>query len=416
MPPRTCATCRYFVPSDPSCTGECGHPARQAISGLVIVRAQELACRRGLHEDDWTAPLTAERRTAAPSYPGKAAEPLVAAAMMEGEPAAAEIHPSRMNGDRLAAWSTTVPAVVAPTDAVLRTRPSFQEVPALVQSGVPDQLPRRELNTDGIPIVRKRSPMVAEAHRAAQIRRERELTRKRAQTPASDRAEAAAPTDTPEPARHRRQAGAAEIERSAHAGGRPNHSSMPKAAGRPPQAEALQDDELTDHAAASVPATTAPAPGESILTGSTIDITLEAESGTPVQPAQDQEPAAAPMGAAPSGREAAGMEPSDRLTQWGAQWLAERRAERPEQRCGTCRDFRAAENLERGWCGCAFAQSYRQFVQPDDLACLGPVGSWWSESDAGWQAKTGPTSSAPTPLADGLIQILAMSKRSGRRR
>lgn len=415
MPPRTCSTCRYFVPSDQSCTGECGHPARQAISGLVIVRAQELACRRGLHEDDWTAPLTVERRTAAPSYPGEAAEPLVAASMAEGEPTAAENHPSRMNGDRLAAWSTTVPAVVAPADAALSSRPSFQAVPVLVQSGVPDQLPRRELNTDGIPIVRKRSPMVAEAHRAAQIRRERELTRKRAPAPANDRAGAAAPTGTPEPSSRGRQAGAAEVERSVHAGGRPNHSSMPKAVDRPLRAKALQDDELTDQAAASIPATTAPTPGKSILIESTMDRTLEAEAGTPVQSAQDQEPAAVPLAAAPSGGEAAGMEPRDRLTQWETQWLAERRAERPEQRCSTCRDFRAAENLERGWCSCVFAQSYRQFVQPDDLACLGPVGSWWSESDAGWQAKAGPTSSAPTPLADGLIQILAMSKRSDRR-
>lgn len=273
----------------------------------------------------------------------------------------------------------------------------------LVQSGVPDQPSRRELNTDGIPIVRKRSPMVAEAHRAAQARREHELNRKRAQASASDRAAAAAPAGTSEPPGHWR-----------HAGDRPNHAAPPKAAGHSPRAEALRDDELPDLAAAAVADTAAPTRRESSPTASDMGITLEAEAGSPVQSPQDQKPEA-PTRAAPSGREAGAVKPSDRLTQWEAQWLVERRAECPEQRCGTCRDFRATENLERGWCGCAFAQSYRQLVQPDDLACLGPVGSWWSESDAGWQAKAGPTSSAPTPLADGLIQILAISKRSGRR-
>jgi hypothetical protein len=136
---------------------------------------------------------------------------------------------------------------------------------------------------------------------------------------------------------------------------------------------------------------------------------MAAASATPSGPESSAEPAGAHEGASPQ-RLAAPIPGSDRLVAWEEEWRAERMAEFPERCCGTCRDYRVSDNPDRGWCGNPFAHSHRQFVQADDLACLSAVGNWWTESDRRWLDKVAPSSTVPTPLADGLIQLLKMKR------
>lgn len=98
---------------------------------------------------------------------------------------------------------------------------------------------------------------------------------------------------------------------------------------------------------------------------------------------------------------------------WSAAWRAAVLAENPEQRCATCRDFRVSDTPGRGWCANQWAFPNRKAVAADSLACLSNLGSWWVGSDQAWLAKAG-TPGAPTPLADGLIQLILEARR-GRR-
>jgi hypothetical protein len=103
------------------------------------------------------------------------------------------------------------------------------------------------------------------------------------------------------------------------------------------------------------------------------------------------------------------------LEEWREEWRAEQLAARPERRCSTCRDFRAAEAPGRGWCVNPYAFPTRQLVEGDSLACLTTLGTWWVASDQRWLSKAGAEPSRPTPLADGLIYLINEA-RSGRRR
>lgn len=58
---------------------------------------------------------------------------------------------------------------------------------------------------------------------------------------------------------------------------------------------------------------------------------------------------------------------------------------RLERICQTCRDFRPAENGERGWCNNKWAFNHRRMVDADDLACRNSLGSWWTPKDESWR-------------------------------
>jgi hypothetical protein len=58
---------------------------------------------------------------------------------------------------------------------------------------------------------------------------------------------------------------------------------------------------------------------------------------------------------------------------------------RQERICQTCRDFRPAENGERGWCNNKWAFNHRRMVDADDLACRNSLGSWWTPKDESWR-------------------------------
>ncbi len=58
---------------------------------------------------------------------------------------------------------------------------------------------------------------------------------------------------------------------------------------------------------------------------------------------------------------------------------------RVERVCQTCRDFRPAENGERGWCNNKWAFNHRRMVDADDLACRNSLGSWWTPKDDSWR-------------------------------
>lgn len=58
---------------------------------------------------------------------------------------------------------------------------------------------------------------------------------------------------------------------------------------------------------------------------------------------------------------------------------------RMERICRTCRDFRPAENGDRGWCNNKWAFSHRRMVDADDLACRNSLGSWWTPKDEVWR-------------------------------
>jgi hypothetical protein len=58
---------------------------------------------------------------------------------------------------------------------------------------------------------------------------------------------------------------------------------------------------------------------------------------------------------------------------------------RLERICQTCRDFRPADNGERGWCNNKWAFNHRRMVDADDLACRNSLGSWWTPKDDVWR-------------------------------
>jgi hypothetical protein len=69
--------------------------------------------------------------------------------------------------------------------------------------------------------------------------------------------------------------------------------------------------------------------------------------------------------------------------------------------CSTCRDFRPAENGERGWCTNKWAFSHRRMVDADELPCETSIGGWWLPHDDHWMSSVDVTAhSQPTPLLD----------------
>lgn len=75
--------------------------------------------------------------------------------------------------------------------------------------------------------------------------------------------------------------------------------------------------------------------------------------------------------------------------------------------CRSCRDFRPAENGERGWCNNNWAFHHRRMVDADDLPCETSFGSWWLPHDDSWLKKADisrhghPTPSFDRWLSDG---------------
>lgn len=72
--------------------------------------------------------------------------------------------------------------------------------------------------------------------------------------------------------------------------------------------------------------------------------------------------------------------------------------------CRTCRDFRPAENGERGWCTNQWAFGHRRMVDADELPCDTSIGGWWLPHDDLWLSALDVSShSQPTPLLDGWL-------------
>jgi hypothetical protein len=92
------------------------------------------------------------------------------------------------------------------------------------------------------------------------------------------------------------------------------------------------------------------------------------------------------------------------------EWRDEELAKHPERRCISCRSYRAAEPPGRGWCVNPYAFPTQQLVDGDDRACLSFLGDWWVQADDHWLEKAG-MPNAPTPLADGLIQLIREARR-----
>jgi hypothetical protein len=69
--------------------------------------------------------------------------------------------------------------------------------------------------------------------------------------------------------------------------------------------------------------------------------------------------------------------------------------------CGTCREFRPAENSERGWCTNKRAFTHRRMVDADELPCETSIGRWWLPHDDLWMSSGDISAhSQPTPLLD----------------
>jgi hypothetical protein len=399
---RKCGTCRHFLPGETGAAGQCGHPERRALLGLVIVRAQELACRRGLNDDDWEATVAiratedeaARRHTPAVTSHAGAGQPREDAALAsQGGPAAEP-------GDVAAPPAGAAPEEQPGGDAV-RRRAGYQGSPPPVQIGGVSRPAYRELTTDGIPIQRRRST-VAEIHTRA---------RSRTRPPRPPAPEAA-----PEPT----GAGAGPLPAAdgvrrvmapppaPQAGPAPAEPARPVAGAAPVRGEsAPRTGALSRPEGMPAPAETAPAAAR----GRERDVppAPPAAAAPPAgTPAHWSVPAALPAGKPPSSSLAASRQA------WREEWRAAELADHPERRCATCRDYRAAETPGRGWCVNPYAFPTRQLVSGDDLACLSGLGSWWVESDQRWLAKAGPPPAQPTPLADGLIQLLKQSRRGQR--
>ena len=69
--------------------------------------------------------------------------------------------------------------------------------------------------------------------------------------------------------------------------------------------------------------------------------------------------------------------------------------------CQTCRDFRPADNGERGWCTNKWAFSHRRMVDSDELPCETSIGCWWLPHDDLWLTTADASAHGqPTPLVD----------------
>jgi hypothetical protein len=79
--------------------------------------------------------------------------------------------------------------------------------------------------------------------------------------------------------------------------------------------------------------------------------------------------------------------------------------------CRTCRDFRPAENGDRGWCQNKWAFNHRRMVDADELPCETSVGGWWLPHDDVWMAAADVSAhSQPTPLLDQWLAARAAAR------
>jgi hypothetical protein len=85
--------------------------------------------------------------------------------------------------------------------------------------------------------------------------------------------------------------------------------------------------------------------------------------------------------------------------------------------CRTCRDFRPAENGERGWCANQWAFSHRRMVDADERTpCEGVLGNWWLPVDEVWSEAADVSSHGqPTPLLNAWLPQPLQSEPTRRR-
>jgi hypothetical protein len=86
------------------------------------------------------------------------------------------------------------------------------------------------------------------------------------------------------------------------------------------------------------------------------------------------------------------------------------------RKCSTCRNYRASEQGERGWCTNDMAFTHRQMVNADDLACQSTIGCWWLPADEQvWLDGDIQPSHVPTPRIDRLVAHLDPIRRVAER-
>jgi hypothetical protein len=84
--------------------------------------------------------------------------------------------------------------------------------------------------------------------------------------------------------------------------------------------------------------------------------------------------------------------------------------------CFTCRDFRAAESGDRGWCTNQWAFSHRRMVDADECPCESTLGSWWLPREAIWLEPVDVQGHGlPTPLLDAYLSGGKPVRTAGRR-
>lgn len=237
------------------------------------------------------------------------------------------------------------------------------------------QTRRRELDTDGIPIPQEPRGLVVEAHRKAQKRQQRRLQAQAAEATAG--AGPALGTSGPSLTHSNKSPGATPVVK-------PGERTQRAPGGEPVAPELALPQQQSG--AAMVPP---------LMTGQ-----LSSLSGTPQstgQRADDEYP------------------PTTLAGRWEEEWRAAIRSELGQACCQNCRDFRAADSTGRGWCVNPFAFPTQQVVHGDDIACLSAIGTWWIANDQVWLDKIKVTAGTPTPLTDGMIELLRMPRRGVRR-
>lgn len=308
------------------------------------------------------------------------------------------------------AVSTPPQPAIAPADAgadtLVRRRNGYLGAAPSVQIGGVAQPGARELDTNGIPITRRKGA-VADVH-------SRVKGRPRPPRPAAPEA---LPESGPEPPPSPALASATIAPRPAPVAAHPvaTASAQSTVAATVTLGTALEPRHERPPVAPVVAGSATVVPTRVTASPPTRATTPAPAPRATTPPVPYVRPVSAPV---PRASYSSNDEPSaDLIADIQArheEWRTQQLKTMPERRCASCRSFRASDTPGRGWCVNPYAFPTQQLVASDDLACLTGLGTWWVESDAGWQSKAGATTDQPTPLADGLIQLLREARR-GRR-
>ncbi len=86
------------------------------------------------------------------------------------------------------------------------------------------------------------------------------------------------------------------------------------------------------------------------------------------------------------------------------------------RKCATCRNFRAADGGDRGWCTNRWAFPHQPLVNAEDLACESSMGAWWLPDLDAWDQEAFLSRlTQRTPRTDLLQAMLRGLRHEGRR-